>query len=141
MITDKQLEANQENAKLGGVKTDAGKAVSKFNAVRHGVLIKAVTDEEVEEANQIYNQLVNDYQPKTLAEELLIETMAIAYTRRQRAVKAEREYLMAELNPTVTETHWITKPATNDPGGYEFLYGKQETTIVEQGFHATYTLG
>ena len=37
-ISQKQLEANRENAKLGGVKTEEGKAVSRYNAVKHGLL-------------------------------------------------------------------------------------------------------
>lgn len=32
MVSDKQIEANQENAVLGGVKTPEGKAVSKFRS-------------------------------------------------------------------------------------------------------------
>lgn len=35
-ISQKQIEANQKNAKLGGVKTEEGKAVSKYNALKHG---------------------------------------------------------------------------------------------------------
>ena len=39
-ISDKQLEANRKNAKLGGVKTEEGKAVSRLNALKHGVRIE-----------------------------------------------------------------------------------------------------
>jgi hypothetical protein len=42
MATPKQLEANRTNAKLGGVKTPEGKAVSKLNATKHGLLSKEV---------------------------------------------------------------------------------------------------
>jgi len=40
--SQKQLEANRQNAKLGGVKTEEGKAVSKYNALKHGLLSKEV---------------------------------------------------------------------------------------------------
>ena len=33
MVSERQLIANQNNGQLGGVKTEAGKAVSKVNAV------------------------------------------------------------------------------------------------------------
>lgn len=41
-ISQKQLEANRQNAKLGGVKTEGGKAVSKLNALKHGLLSQEV---------------------------------------------------------------------------------------------------
>jgi len=41
-ITQKQLEANRENSKFGGVKTDDGKAISKMNALKHGLLSSQV---------------------------------------------------------------------------------------------------
>lgn len=40
--SQKQVEANRKNAKLGGVKTNTGKAISKFNALKHGILSKEV---------------------------------------------------------------------------------------------------
>ena len=43
MVTEKQLIANRENGKLGGVKTEAGKQVTRLNAVTHGLLTKAST--------------------------------------------------------------------------------------------------
>ena len=41
-ITQKQLDANRNNAQKGGVKTTEGKAVSRYNAIRHGLLSKEV---------------------------------------------------------------------------------------------------
>ncbi len=46
MTSEKQIEANKENGKLGGVKTDEGKAVSKYNAIKHGLLSKEVLLED-----------------------------------------------------------------------------------------------
>lgn len=49
-ISQKQLEANRENAKLGGVKTNEGKARSKYNAVKHGLLsVEVLIQNEDEE--------------------------------------------------------------------------------------------
>lgn len=137
MITQAQQEANQQNALKGGVKSEAGKEIVKYNAVRHGVLTKALVDEEVEGANKIQYQLMQDYQPRTLAEELLIETMTIAYTRRQRAVNAEREYLMEILNPTTCEARWIVRPLI-DYEAPDLIHGKQEIFNVKEGFHAKF---
>ena len=42
MTTEKQVKANRENAKKGGVKTPEGKAVVRYNALKHGLLSKEV---------------------------------------------------------------------------------------------------
>ena len=38
MLSQKQLKANRKNARKGGVKTDEGKAIAKYNALKHGLL-------------------------------------------------------------------------------------------------------
>jgi len=38
MASEKQIEANKNNAKKGGVKTVEGKEVSRMNALKHGIL-------------------------------------------------------------------------------------------------------
>ena len=38
--SQKRLEANRVNALKGGVKTPEGKAISKYNALKHGILAK-----------------------------------------------------------------------------------------------------
>ena len=43
MATEKQVEANRQNAqKSTGTKTEEGKAVAKLNAIKHGILSDAV---------------------------------------------------------------------------------------------------
>ncbi len=37
-ISQKQLEANKANAQKGGVKTEEGKQIVKYNALKHGLL-------------------------------------------------------------------------------------------------------
>jgi hypothetical protein len=40
MTSEIKLLANRENGKLGGVKTNAGKAIWSKNAITHGLLSK-----------------------------------------------------------------------------------------------------
>jgi hypothetical protein len=40
--SEKQVQANRENAKKGGVRTDEGKAIVKYNALKHGLLAREV---------------------------------------------------------------------------------------------------
>lgn len=100
MISNAQLKANQQNAKLGGIKTPEGKAVSKFNAVTHGILRNSVTDYESEFYSNILEVLSDDYQPVGAIEEILLERIAICYLKLFRIQKAETEYIKAQLNPT-----------------------------------------
>jgi hypothetical protein len=43
-VSEKQLKANNKNAQKAGVKTAVGKAIVRYNALKHGLLAK----EEVE---------------------------------------------------------------------------------------------
>jgi len=52
-VSQEQLEANRQNAKLGGVKTEEGKAVSRYNAIKHGLLSKEVLLADETEADLI----------------------------------------------------------------------------------------
>jgi len=139
MTTEKQVKANIKNSTLGGVKTEQGKSITKYNATRHGVLTKVLLPEEATEAKVIKEQLINDYMPETLTEELLIENMAVAYVRKERAINAEREYMLEILNPTVWEervkipsmiAHLQTPPE---------LFGENEVVITKQGYKAKFT--
>ena len=102
-ISDKQLEANRINAKLGGVKTEAGKQKSKYNAVKHNLLTNLLNDKESKEANSIRLRLNQQFQPANVMEEMLVERIAIWYVRLQRAVLAETEQMKRIDNPRVVE--------------------------------------
>jgi len=60
MVSEKQLIANRENSKLGGVKTEAGKQVIRLNAVTHGLLtnVVVVRGEDPEELKRLRNNLM-----------------------------------------------------------------------------------
>lgn len=119
-----------------------GKKISKYNATRHGVLMKVLLPEEAEEAQTIQEQLTDEYQPETLTEKLLIESMAIAYIRRERAINAEREYMLQILNPPVWEERVITAPLIeNLQSPSAQLYGEKEVVLVKEGYKAKITNG
>jgi hypothetical protein len=61
MISDKQLQANQENSqKSTGPKTEAGKKRSSLNAVRHGLTghVVVLPEEDLEAFNQLSTKLM-----------------------------------------------------------------------------------
>lgn len=120
-ISEKQLEANHSNAKLGGVKSEAGKAISKLNATKHNILSNLFNDNEAQRFETIKIRFTKEYKPQTVTEEILVERLATWYIRLQRAVIAEVEQMKKISNPEVTEEI--------------FPYGSlMETKIIKKGY-------
>lgn len=114
MTTDKQIKANKENALKGGVKTDEGKAVSRFNAVKHGLtsVVLSKYDDEVD-VEVLEEELRTALQPQNAIENILFERIVENYIRMIRTSKIERNYLNSLLNPPAT------KKVYKDPQAYE----------------------
>lgn len=66
MLSQKQLEANRRNAKLGGVKTEEGKDISKYNALKHGSLAQEVIieSEDIPRLQELLEGLRASLQPQ-----------------------------------------------------------------------------
>lgn len=100
--------------KNGGVKTQVGKDISKYNALRHGVLRNILLKNEAEEAEKIQDCFIEEYGPINLIEHLLVETMTVAYIRLLRAVRAEQDYLSELNDPPKYELITIMRAVTPD---------------------------
>lgn len=92
MTTDKQLQANRENAKLGGVKTPEGKAVSKFNALKHGLLSDEILlkGEDEQSLTELGKRIRESLQPVGELEALLADRIITNFWRLKRAMEVER---------------------------------------------------
>jgi len=101
MVTQAQLDANKLNAKKAGVKSDTGKEISKYNAVRHGVLQKTLISTERDEAQAMLSLLVIEHEPQGILEDLLLESMVLAYMRMIRAIQAEKAVLTEGFMPMI----------------------------------------
>ncbi|MGH1364213.1 MAG: hypothetical protein ACRBF0_11685 [Calditrichia bacterium] len=103
-VSKKQLAANRKNAKKGGVKTDTGKAIVRFNAVKHGLLAKEVVvlkgegAEDPKEFEQLLNDLKQELQPVGTIEEMLLEKIASLYWRLRRAYRYEVGLIRSSLD-------------------------------------------
>jgi hypothetical protein len=103
-VSEKQLEANKKNAKKGGVRTEEGKAIVRYNALKHGLLAKevviAVGDgaENPEEFNALLEDLKTQLVPAGTLEEMLTEKIAVAYWRLRRAYRYEVGLIRNELD-------------------------------------------
>ncbi|MFA4880449.1 MAG: hypothetical protein WC650_02395 [Candidatus Doudnabacteria bacterium] len=97
-VSQKQLEANQKNAKLGGVKTDEGKAVSKLNALKHGLLSKEVLLNEEDEKSliELGKRLRTELKPDTELELLLVDRIVANFWRLRRAMIIEQHDVISD---------------------------------------------
>ena len=95
MTTQKQIEANKENGRRGGVKTEEGKAVSKYNAIKHGLLSKEVLLEGEDEKTliEIGKKLRTELQPQTELELVLVDRITANVWRLKRVMQIEREMM------------------------------------------------
>jgi hypothetical protein len=77
MVTELQLVANRENAKLGGPKSEAGKQAVRLNAVSHGLLTKEtlLKGEDAGKLARLMESCMDDYQPATETEVFLVKKM------------------------------------------------------------------
>lgn len=91
--SQKQIDANRENGKKGGVKTDEGKAVSKYNALKHGILSKQILfdGEDEEELLALEKRLRAELSPATEIELLLVDKIASNIWRLKRALSFEKD--------------------------------------------------
>lgn len=63
--------------------------------------------------------------------------MAVAYMRRQRAINAEREYMLQVLNPPVWEEQVLSAPLIeNPPSPSSHLFGEKKLVVVTEGYKA-----
>lgn len=113
----KQIAANRRNAQNStGPQTPAGRAVSKMNALKHGILSKEVVvrgrciKEDDREFAALNQQLWKDLNPVGLLEEMLVDQIVTAHWRRRRALKAEA----GEIALNVDEGQWARQ--NRNPG-------------------------
>ena len=104
MTSQKQIIANQKNAKKAGVKTDQGKEIVKHNALKHGLLAKEtiITTGDGQESKKDFDSLItglNDhYTPTGTIERILVEKIAVCYWRMRRANRYEVGLIREQLD-------------------------------------------
>jgi hypothetical protein len=115
MTTEKQIEANKENAShSSGPKTEEGKANSKYNALKHGIFKEVVSDYENEFYENLMDRLHDEFQPHGVLEKLLVDRIGVCYLRLFRAAKAENEFMRATLDPRIVEARSLFPDMTSE---------------------------
>lgn len=120
MTTKKQAEANLKNSLKGGVRTLAGKEISKFNASKHNILRESITAYEGNVHKKIIDSLLETYRPVGEVERILVERMALIQVKLLRVQIAETEFINSELDPHLTHEE-----------GYPSIEGYVITTVVD----------
>lgn len=109
-ISQKQLEANRQNAKLGGVKTEEGKAVVKYNALKHGLLSQEVIiqGEDKNRLCELADGLRETLEPKGEVESILVDRIISNTWRLKRCLKIEKNLMEFDKNDDVMKISLIT---------------------------------
>lgn len=132
MTSDRQAEANRRNAlRSTGPRTPEGRARSRMNAQRHGVLSERVTTDT--EGSELYQTMLNDliaeHGPRSETEHLLVQRLANLFWRERRLIQAERNELSsAEAN--VFENRGIGSVSV--PIEKQLLVGRYQSMLTNQ---------
>src|SRR3989344_4765589 len=141
--SQKQLEANKENAQQStGPKTDEGKAVSKYNAIKHGLLGKEVLLEGEDEKIliEIGKKLRTELEPQSELELVLADRITANVWRLRRVMKIERE-MMDDDRFTTDYLGKTTEKTLGEALSYDFAnndtYGKliRYEASIERGIY------
>jgi hypothetical protein len=114
-VSQKQLEANRQNAEKGGVKTPEGKAIARYNALKHGLLAKEIVvavgegAEDPAEFAALSQELKGQFQPQGTLEEMLVEKIAVAFWRLRRSYRYEAGLIRRELDTATDGFYGKTK--------------------------------
>lgn len=129
---------NENTNKSGGPKTETGKSICKYNAVRHGILVNSLLKDEKEEAEIIQTKLEEEFQPQTITEELLIESMAVSFIRTQRVYKEELEVIALLRTVDIPSGNlFVRYLATSERQFYRALHELQRIQAIRNGYKPT----
>lgn len=141
MVSEKQLEANKKNAKLGGVKTPEGKETSKLNALKHGLLSKEalLDDENKEELVSLEKSLRKELKPVGTMEQILVGKIVTNIWRLKRAIRIETEMMKSGCKGD--EFSFTGEKSLGEAMSYDFVnydsYGKftRYEASIENGLY------
>ncbi len=139
-ISQKQIEANRENGKLGGVKTDEGKAVSKYNAIKHGLLSEEVLldGENENKLVEMGKKLRAELEPRTEIELILVDRITANVWRLKRVMQMEREMMEdSQKNMFGGGVQKLGQTLTHHNIAHNDIYGKliRYESSIERGIY------
>jgi hypothetical protein len=100
MKSERSILASRANgAKSRGPVTAAGKLKSSRNAIRHGMLSQVLLIEGESQENfiSLFNELHDEFQPRTGVETTLVENMAVSLWRQTRLLNLESAGITSQI--------------------------------------------
>jgi hypothetical protein len=117
MTTEKQIIANQQNAKHStGPRTESGKRRSRRNAIRHGLTAETVIDilEDAADYKAFERAIKSDYSPQTAIEGQLVSRLASLLWRLRRAVIVASGLLNIQAERIRDQSIWSRPTGQHD---------------------------
>src|SRR5437763_11029076 len=136
MTSVRQLEANRRNAlKSTGPRSEAGKRVSRRNALRHGFTAETVVEplENPEEYRAFEDAIVSEFRPQTPVEQELVHRLASLFWRLRRATSIDTGLLRMQsgiLQTFRSSRQNAAKPSAGE-GAFQALAGTGPGTGAE----------
>ena len=129
MTSQRKIDANRRNAqKSTGPKTEAGKARSRVNAVRHGLTAIHVTHPHEDPAAyaDILSGLIESHAPANASEHQCVQMLATSWLAMQRCERMQTA-LMGGMVATIKSRHGKDEtPDENDDLGMAIAIGDPE---------------
>ena len=99
MTSEKQVRANRQNAKKGGVKTKKGKSKSSLNAIKHGIFTKVIValTEDRRIINRLRNLAFKALKPQGIIEEAFADRIVVCLWRLRRCTIVDRASMEYEF--------------------------------------------
>ncbi|MDP7653228.1 MAG: hypothetical protein QF757_00915 [Candidatus Marinimicrobia bacterium] len=139
MTTEKQIEANRKNALKGGVKTQEGKDIVKYNAEKHQILRETLFDDEQPVFDQLAQRYYDECKPETQIEETLIQRIVFNTIQLHRCSMAQSRSLISledRYNASNTpEFYWHWNNGGVGGGGYSLIL-RYETNLENRIYKA-----
>jgi hypothetical protein len=126
MASERQIEANRENAKKStGPRTVEGKEAVSGNAIKHGLTASkrvVILDESAEQFERLHSGLQAETVTGTELERGLIDEVAAAMWRLRRAARIERDMMEEDIRKALWNERYNTRKRE-----------KYRASLIEQG--------
>jgi len=134
MATSAQINANRQNAlRSTGPRTDAGKAVSRFNALKTGIEAKSlvIPGEDPAQLEALLHEYLDMFHPASPVERFLVESLVHFDWERRRLTRVQGEFLQMDL--TERRRHAAAQCGAFETSTAQLLY--RRLTAAERSYY------